>query len=125
MENLFSGKLLTSQEIAFWGSDGGRTARTARTSNTRRTSRTDVSRGGRSLGGRSEGGRSKGKSTSKVLGGDKFRSKKAEGDTKKGGGSKSATLETGATVLVPLFIQSGEKINIDTVTGEYMSRDTA
>ena len=48
-----------------------------------------------------------------------------KGDTKKGGGSKSATLETGATVLVPLFIQSGEKINIDTVTGEYMSRDTA
>ena len=48
-----------------------------------------------------------------------------KGDTKKGGGSKSATLETGATVLVPLFIQSAEKINIDTVTGEYMSRDTA
>ena len=43
-----------------------------------------MSRGAKSLGGRSEGGRGKGKITSKVLGGDKFRSKKAQGDAKKG-----------------------------------------
>ncbi len=35
---------------------------------------------------------------------------------------KPATLETGAEVKVPLFIEVGEKITIDTRTGEYMSR---
>ena len=35
---------------------------------------------------------------------------------------KPATLETGAEVKVPLFIEEGEKIQIDTRTGEYMSR---
>ncbi|MBE6813360.1 MAG: elongation factor P [Ruminococcaceae bacterium] len=35
---------------------------------------------------------------------------------------KPATLETGAVVKVPLFIDEGEMINIDTRTGEYMSR---
>ena len=35
---------------------------------------------------------------------------------------KPATLETGAVVRVPLFIDEGEMINIDTRTGEYMSR---
>jgi len=35
---------------------------------------------------------------------------------------KNATLETGATVKVPLFIEEGEMIRIDTRTGEYMSR---
>ncbi len=35
---------------------------------------------------------------------------------------KPATLETGAVVRVPLFIDEGELINIDTRTGEYMSR---
>ena len=36
--------------------------------------------------------------------------------------TKPATLETGAEVKVPLFIDEGEMINIDTRTGEYMSR---
>ena len=35
---------------------------------------------------------------------------------------KPATLETGAEVKVPLFIEEGEKIQIDTRTGEYLSR---
>lgn len=43
------------------------------------------------------------------------------GDTS-GGGSKPATLETGAVVRVPLFLQPGEIIRIDTRTGEYLSR---
>ncbi len=43
------------------------------------------------------------------------------GDTS-GGGSKPAVLETGATVRVPLFVQEGEKIKVDTRTGEYVSR---
>jgi elongation factor P len=36
--------------------------------------------------------------------------------------SKPATLETGAEVKVPLFINEGEKIRIDTRSGEYMER---
>ena len=36
--------------------------------------------------------------------------------------TKSATLETGAVVKVPLFISEGEKIRIDTRTGEYLER---
>lgn len=43
------------------------------------------------------------------------------GDTATGG-SKPATVETGAVVKVPLFVERGEKIRIDTRTGEYMSR---
>lgn len=43
------------------------------------------------------------------------------GDTATGG-SKPATLETGAVVKVPLFVNKGEKIRVDTRTGEYMSR---
>ncbi|MBZ0110969.1 MAG: elongation factor P [Thermoanaerobaculia bacterium] len=43
------------------------------------------------------------------------------GDTS-GGGSKPATLETGAVVRVPLFINEGELIKIDTRTAEYASR---
>ena len=35
---------------------------------------------------------------------------------------KPATLETGAVVKVPLFIDNGEKIRIDTRTGEYLER---
>ena len=35
---------------------------------------------------------------------------------------KPATLETGAEVKVPLFIEPGEKIKIDTRTGEYLER---
>lgn len=36
--------------------------------------------------------------------------------------TKPATVETGAQVRVPLFIEQGEKIIIDTRTGEYSSR---
>jgi elongation factor P len=43
------------------------------------------------------------------------------GDTS-GGGGKPATLETGAVVRVPLFIDVGEAIKVDTRTGEYVSR---
>jgi len=43
------------------------------------------------------------------------------GDTASGG-SKPATLETGAVVQVPLFIEEGEKLKIDTRTGEYVER---
>ena len=38
------------------------------------------------------------------------------------GATKPATVETGATVNVPLFISQGEKIKIDTRTGEYLGR---
>lgn len=38
------------------------------------------------------------------------------------GATKPATVETGATVNVPLFINEGDKIKIDTRTGEYLSR---
>jgi len=44
-----------------------------------------------------------------------------KGDTS-GGGGKPATLETGAVVRVPLFVQSGEAIKVDTRSGEYVSR---
>ena len=43
------------------------------------------------------------------------------GDTS-GGGGKPAKLETGAVVRVPLFIQTGEVIKVDTRTGDYVSR---
>jgi len=43
------------------------------------------------------------------------------GDTS-GGGGKSATLETGAVVRVPLFLQIGDSIKVDTRTAEYVSR---
>ena len=44
-----------------------------------------------------------------------------KGDTAQGG-SKPATLSTGAVVQVPLFIVEGEMLKIDTRTGEYVSR---
>ena len=44
-----------------------------------------------------------------------------KGDTATGA-SKPATVETGATVSVPLFVEIGDKIKIDTRTGEYLSR---
>ena len=44
-----------------------------------------------------------------------------KGDTASGG-SKPATLSTGAVVRVPLFLSTGETIRIDTRTGEYVSR---
>ena len=44
-----------------------------------------------------------------------------KGDTAQGG-TKPATLSTGAVVKVPLFINEGEVVRIDTRTGEYLSR---
>lgn len=44
-----------------------------------------------------------------------------KGDTSSGG-VKPATLETGAVVRVPLFVQIGELIKVDTRSGEYVSR---
>lgn len=44
-----------------------------------------------------------------------------KGDTATGA-TKPATMETGATVLVPLFVETGTKLMIDTRTGEYMKR---
>jgi elongation factor P len=38
------------------------------------------------------------------------------------GGSKPATLETGAVIQVPLFITTGEKVKVDTRSGEYLGR---
>jgi elongation factor P len=35
---------------------------------------------------------------------------------------KPATIETGATVMVPLFVNEGELIRINTKTGEYVER---
>ena len=43
------------------------------------------------------------------------------GDTSSGG-TKPAKLETGAVVKVPLFVQTGEVIRVDTRTGDYVSR---
>jgi elongation factor P len=45
-----------------------------------------------------------------------------KGDTASGGGSKPATLETGVTIDVPLFIEEGEAVRVDTRSGEYVSR---
>jgi elongation factor P len=44
------------------------------------------------------------------------------GDTASGGGNKPATLETGATIQVPLFVDIGQRVRVDTRTGKYMSR---
>jgi elongation factor P len=44
------------------------------------------------------------------------------GDTASGGGNKPATLETGATVNVPLFVNIGDRVKVQTATGDYMSR---
>jgi elongation factor P len=43
------------------------------------------------------------------------------GDTSSGGG-KPATLETGAVIRVPLFVDTGEVVKVDTRTGEYVGR---
>lgn len=45
-----------------------------------------------------------------------------KGDTAGGGGTKKAIMETGLQVNVPLFINQGEKLKIDTRTGEYVER---
>ena len=44
-----------------------------------------------------------------------------KGDTS-GGGNKPATTDTGAVIRVPLFVQIGEKVKVDTRTGDYVSR---
>ena len=44
------------------------------------------------------------------------------GDSVSGGGTKPATLETGAVIQVPLFVEAGETIKVDTRSGEYMAR---
>ena len=44
-----------------------------------------------------------------------------KGDTAKGG-TKPATIEAGATVQVPLFVNTGDKIKVDTRTGQYIER---
>ena len=38
------------------------------------------------------------------------------------GGTKPATVETGLQIQVPLFLTTGEKVKVDTRTGEYLSR---
>lgn len=43
------------------------------------------------------------------------------GDTAQGG-SKPATIESGATITVPLFVNEGERIRVDTRTGQYLER---
>lgn len=45
-----------------------------------------------------------------------------KGDTASGGGAKPATLESGVEVQVPLFIEEGETIRVDTRSAEYVSR---
>ena len=44
------------------------------------------------------------------------------GDTASGGGNKPATLQTGATIQVPLFIEQGETVRVDTRSGKYVCR---
>jgi elongation factor P len=44
------------------------------------------------------------------------------GDTASGGGDKPATLETGATIRVPLFVNIGDRVKVQTESGSYMSR---
>ncbi len=44
------------------------------------------------------------------------------GDTAQGAGSKPATLETGLVIQVPLFINEGDLLKIDTRTGDYIER---
>ena len=44
------------------------------------------------------------------------------GDTASGGGNKPATVETGAEIQVPLFVNVGDRVKVQTETGQYMSR---
>jgi elongation factor P len=44
------------------------------------------------------------------------------GDTASGGGDKPAVLESGVSVRVPLFVNIGDRVRVDTRTGEYVSR---
>jgi elongation factor P len=45
-----------------------------------------------------------------------------KGDTVSGGGDKPATLESGVTVRVPLFVNVGDRVRVDTRSGDYVSR---
>ncbi|HEX5990449.1 MAG TPA: elongation factor P [Solirubrobacterales bacterium] len=45
-----------------------------------------------------------------------------KGDTASGGGNKPATLESGVVVQVPLFVEEGDSVRVDTRSGEYVSR---
>ena len=45
-----------------------------------------------------------------------------KGDTRSGG-DKMAKLETGFDIRVPLFIEAGERVVVNTTTGEYVSRE--
>jgi elongation factor P len=45
-----------------------------------------------------------------------------KGDTASGGGDKPATLESGVKVRVPLFVDVGDRVRVDTRSGEYVSR---
>ena len=44
------------------------------------------------------------------------------GDTASGGGDKPAKLESGVSVRVPLFVDVGDRVRVDTRSGEYVSR---
>jgi elongation factor P len=44
------------------------------------------------------------------------------GDTASGGGTKPAVLETGTRIQVPLFVNIGDRVRVDTRSGEYVSR---
>jgi len=44
------------------------------------------------------------------------------GDTASGGGDKPATLESGVSVRVPLFVNPGDRVRVDTRSGEYIAR---
>jgi len=45
-----------------------------------------------------------------------------KGDTVSGGGDKPATLESGVKVRVPLFVNEGDRVRVDTRSGEYVAR---
>ena len=44
------------------------------------------------------------------------------GDSVSGGGTKPATLETGVVIQVPLFVEQGQRIRVDTRSGDYVAR---
>jgi len=48
----------------------------------------------------------------------------AKGNTSGGRTEKPCTLETGAEIMVPMFVEEGEDIRIDTETRKYLGRDT-
>jgi elongation factor P len=45
-----------------------------------------------------------------------------KGDTASGGGDKPAVLESGVSIRVPLFVNVGDRVRVDTRSGEYVSR---